>query len=1014
MPKPILSIGMIVKNEIRCIERCLKSLQPLQDEIPCQLVIADTGSTDGTHDIAEQYADVLIDFPWVGDFSAARNAVMERCEGEWYLTMDADEWFEDVEPLVSFLNSDDQKNYDFVSSVQRNYQNKELTDYGDFFVVRMGRMRNGALRYQSPIHETLYFTDGYQGNTVVLQKVIQHHDGYLALTPEHMREKRRRNMPLLREELAKKPEDLRLLVHCLQSADDMGERREYVERCLEIAPKEKVNPYCSVSYQNAMMFYSTVGENGKVLECYDAWQKLWPDSPLLAVDGEAIAALICYKMERYETALAHLRRNSRGLEKERKEEDLRSPDRMYTQYNTLNHDWKGKLQCVSAQCQFKLERYEQAQKALDRVELDTMGVGERVGLVYETLHAGDRLPRPETFLQRCWLLGQDLPEDADKDEKERWNIWHKRLLSIFRQEAQKDPEKVIPQLAGLDETDLGVSAKICLSEDATEISDLWNNIQRWEEVLPQAILHTMELRFPAPGYLYGLNSELLAEFVTLMAQQKNFVRTVGDWISHQPPVETPGQLTWQLDLLIAALQSNGWQEDEPLAELLCTLYATLSQTYLENVYNPEILNQEDLSILPGMHRFAWYLWQSRKAEQSGDELGYVRALRAGLDTAPAMKNLVEYLLHHQLKPTPNPELLQLAEKVKSILAQYPEGHPAVEAIKASEAYQKVAHLLEGGTAAIPQNQTTLKSAPKDPQLQEEFLSLFSQRGKQLEQLIQSNFAKLGEAAVQWTDYWERFPLWGKEKNEVLSNAASSISEHGDDFIWLFERLGDEQSRRVLDAVIRSWRNFEVLPLEAVIDHTYADYFDLDLVRCDDQEVVADMGAFVGDTFLSYIKTYGSESYLRYYAYEITQESFQKLKENTEAYPRVLCRRKGVGSKHGFMKLDQNQSDASANQLSQKGEDEVEIVTLDEDISEKVTFIKMDIEGAEYDALLGCQNHICQDHPKLALSVYHNFQDLWRLPKMIDEWVPGYRFFLRYHGGNLWPTEITLLALPPEE
>ena len=175
-----------------------------------------------------------------------------------------------------------------------------------------------------------------------------------------------------------------------------------------------------------------------------------------------------------------------------------------------------------------------------------------------------------------------------------------------------------------------------------------------------------------------------------------------------------------------------------------------------------------------------------------------------------------------------------------------------------------------------------------------------------------------------------------------------------------------------------------------------------------------MGAFVGDTFLSYIKTYGSESYLRYYAYEITQESFQKLKENTEAYPRVLCRRKGVGSKHGFMKLDQNQSDASANQLSQKGEDEVEIVTLDEDISEKVTFIKMDLEGAEYDALLGCQNHICQDHPKLALSVYHNFQDLWRLPKMIDEWVPGYRFFLRYHGGNLWPTEITLLALPPEE
>ena len=45
---PLLSIGMIVKNEIRCIEKCLKALQPLREAIPCELVIADTGSDDGT------------------------------------------------------------------------------------------------------------------------------------------------------------------------------------------------------------------------------------------------------------------------------------------------------------------------------------------------------------------------------------------------------------------------------------------------------------------------------------------------------------------------------------------------------------------------------------------------------------------------------------------------------------------------------------------------------------------------------------------------------------------------------------------------------------------------------------------------------------------------------------------------------------------------------------------------------------------------------------------------------
>ena len=92
MSKPLLSIGMIIKNEMRCLERCLKSLEPLRAQIPCQLVIADTGSTDGSRALAERYADILVDYLWNQDFAAARNAVLERCTGIWYLTVDADDW----------------------------------------------------------------------------------------------------------------------------------------------------------------------------------------------------------------------------------------------------------------------------------------------------------------------------------------------------------------------------------------------------------------------------------------------------------------------------------------------------------------------------------------------------------------------------------------------------------------------------------------------------------------------------------------------------------------------------------------------------------------------------------------------------------------------------------------------------------------------------------------------------------------------------------------------------------
>ena len=73
--KPVLSIGMIFKNEIRCLERCLKSLQPLREAVPCELVIADTGSTDGSEQIAAQYADDYFRFPWIDDFSDRKSVV---------------------------------------------------------------------------------------------------------------------------------------------------------------------------------------------------------------------------------------------------------------------------------------------------------------------------------------------------------------------------------------------------------------------------------------------------------------------------------------------------------------------------------------------------------------------------------------------------------------------------------------------------------------------------------------------------------------------------------------------------------------------------------------------------------------------------------------------------------------------------------------------------------------------------------------------------------------------------
>ncbi len=86
-----ISQCMIVKNEEKYLEDCLKAMSPIREAVPSELIVVDTGSTDRTVEIAEQYADQVLHFEWCDDFSAARNVSLEAASGEWFLYLDGDE-----------------------------------------------------------------------------------------------------------------------------------------------------------------------------------------------------------------------------------------------------------------------------------------------------------------------------------------------------------------------------------------------------------------------------------------------------------------------------------------------------------------------------------------------------------------------------------------------------------------------------------------------------------------------------------------------------------------------------------------------------------------------------------------------------------------------------------------------------------------------------------------------------------------------------------------------------------
>lgn len=284
-------------------------------------------------------------------------------------------------------------------------------------------------------------------------------------------------------------------------------------------------------------------------------------------------------------------------------------------------------------------------------------------------------------------------------------------------------------------------------------------------------------------------------------------------------------------------------------------------------------------------------------------------------------------------------------------------------------------------------------------IKEKYLSLPLDIKKSLEKFL-SDF-----------NYWGKLNFENEEYEEIWKKTDTFYS-HLEDLKHLYEKLEDYRSKKLLFGILYNWYDYDFETLKSLMDNTYCHYFDLDIISCSD-EVFVDVGSYIGDTTLDFINSYGSKSYKKIYCYEMTPSTLEQSKKYLKDYSNIIYRCNAVSDKNETLHMSSNKTSSSANALSEKGE-KIEAVSLDDDIKDKVTMIKMDIEGAEEKALLGAKKHILNDHPKLLISVYHNHEDIWKIPKLIDSICPGYTFYLRFYGNNIFPTEIVLFGIYKEK
>jgi len=184
--------------------------------------------------------------------------------------------------------------------------------------------------------------------------------------------------------------------------------------------------------------------------------------------------------------------------------------------------------------------------------------------------------------------------------------------------------------------------------------------------------------------------------------------------------------------------------------------------------------------------------------------------------------------------------------------------------------------------------------------------------------------------------------------------------------------------------------------------TGTEYFDLPYFKPKENEFFIDAGGYNGystQSFFNWLGNFCGKSII----FEPNHIQYEVCKNNMQKYDNVKILNKGLWHKKETLKFFCNDS---SGRIDSNGEEIIEAVSLDEELKdekEPITFIKMDIEGAELNALKGTEGIIREYRPKLAICIYHKPEDVQEIPDLLLNYVPDYKFYIRHYSYSAWET-----------
>lgn len=298
---------MIVKNEAAHLQKCLSSIRDIAD----QIVIVDTGSSDGTLQIAKSFDAEIEHFNWINNFSAARNKSLQKATADWILHLDADEVLDEsskpiIKRIIEFKEADA-----FRVSVRNYHPPGDMVAFQDSNQIRLFR-NHPKYRFQNKIHEQIYPSLFKSNASIADSDILIHHFGYR----ENNKQKAQRNLPIILAALKENSADAYLQFKLGETYKALKQNRESKKAFLQ-ASQNADHILDSQTLDNLYMRLAQLElEQNSYLESIRFAEKSLsfnPDNPV-SLYVASVAALYLGEVNKAEHFLTHLNKiNSQGI-----------------------------------------------------------------------------------------------------------------------------------------------------------------------------------------------------------------------------------------------------------------------------------------------------------------------------------------------------------------------------------------------------------------------------------------------------------------------------------------------------------------------------------------------------------------------------------------------------------------------------------------------------------------------------------------------------------------------------